>query len=91
MQFEGAIVCQQGDTFAVVAVKRYIVDSAAQGESKIRSFAPVFPGIPIVLMGQDHSGPATFLAAAISQISSPASLPAVFPGGGTQSEIVLKN
>ncbi len=60
MQFEGAIVREQGVTFAVVAVKRYVVDSAVQAESAVRSFAPVFPGIPIVLMGQDHSGRPTF-------------------------------
>jgi hypothetical protein len=61
MQFEGAVVREQGVTFAVVAVKQHIVDDATQAESAIRSFAPLFPGVPIVLMGQSHSGRATFV------------------------------
>ncbi len=60
MQFEGALVREQGITFAVVFVRKYVVENASEAQSAIRSFAPVFPGVPLVLMGQDNSGRATF-------------------------------
>ena len=53
MQFEGAVIREQGVTFAVVIVKDYIVHDRSQAESAIRSFQPVFPGMPVVLMGQN--------------------------------------
>ena len=60
MQFDGALIREQGITFAVVVVKKYVVESAVEAQAAIRNFAPAFPGVPIVLMGQDHSGRATF-------------------------------
>ena len=60
MQFEGAVVREQGVTFAVVVVKKHIVDNATEARSAIRSFSPVFPGLPVVLMGQDTRGRATY-------------------------------
>lgn len=60
MQFEGAVVREQGVTFAVVVVKKYVVDSPMQARSAINAFSPAFPGMPVVLMGQDSSGRATF-------------------------------
>lgn len=60
MQFEGAVLREQGVTFAIVVVKRHIVDNRAEAQSAIRSFSPVFPGVPVVLMAQDSSGRATY-------------------------------
>jgi hypothetical protein len=60
MRFQGAVVREQGVTFAVVIVKRHVLDNHAQANETIRSFRPVFPGVPIVLMGQDESGRATY-------------------------------
>lgn len=60
MQFEGAIIREQGITFAVVVVKKYVVDNVSQAQSAIRNFSPAFPGMPVVLMGQDSGGRATF-------------------------------
>lgn len=60
MQFDGALVREQGVTFAVAVVKKHVVDSATEAQSAIRAFAPAFPGVPVVLMGQDHSGRSTF-------------------------------
>ena len=60
MQFEGAVVREQGVTFAVVVVKKYVVDSPTQARSAINAFSPAFPGMPVVLMGQDSGGRATF-------------------------------
>jgi len=60
MTFEGAVVREQGVTFAVVVVKKYVVESASEAQSAIRRFSPAFPGLPVVLMGQDNSGRPTF-------------------------------
>lgn len=60
MQFEGALIREQGESFAVVVVKRHILDNAAAANAAIRNFAPAFPGLPVVLMGQDGRGRATF-------------------------------
>jgi hypothetical protein len=75
MQFLGAVIRERGVTFAVVAVKKYVVNSASQAERAIRSFSPAFPGIPVVLMGQDGSGRPTYfgrrdIARFLSTISS---------------------
>lgn len=60
MQIEGAVLREQGVTFAVVVVKRHIVDNRSEAQSAIRSFGPVFPGMPVVLMAQDTSGRPTY-------------------------------
>jgi hypothetical protein len=60
MRFQGAIVKEQGVTFAVVIVKEHIVRSSHTADGTIRSFAPMFPGIPVVLMAQDHRGVPTY-------------------------------
>lgn len=56
MQFEGAIIREQGITFAVVIVKHHILRNSAQANSAISAFQPTFPGLPVVLMGQDTAG-----------------------------------
>ncbi|MBN8816059.1 MAG: hypothetical protein J0J06_11505 [Sphingomonas sp.] len=60
MQIDGALVREQGVVFAVVAVKKHVVDDRAQALSTARSFAPLFSNVPIILMGQDNAGGATF-------------------------------
>jgi hypothetical protein len=79
MQFDGALVREQGVTFAVVSVKNHVIQNASEAQSVIREFAPAFPGVPIVLMGQGNSGRATFfgrkdIAQFLSRIS-PSRLP----------------
>lgn len=56
MQFEGAVIREQGITFAVVVVKRHVVDNPTTANQAINSFRPAFPGLPVVLMGQDSHG-----------------------------------
>lgn len=56
MKFQGAVIKEQGVTFAVVVVKKNILDFQRQSEEAIASFMPVFPGIPVVLMAQDSRG-----------------------------------
>ena len=61
MKFQGALVKEQGVTFAIVVVKKMVLDIRSEAEETIRSFQPVFPGTPIVLMAQDSRGVPTYL------------------------------
>jgi hypothetical protein len=56
MQFEGALIKQQGVTFAVVSVKKNVVDNPSEAERAIRAFSPAFPGVPVVVAGLDSWG-----------------------------------
>lgn len=60
MHIDGAIIREQGVTFAVVVVKREVLDSNSRAQDAIRSFMPTFPGMPVVLMAQDHRGVPTY-------------------------------
>jgi hypothetical protein len=60
MHFQGAVIREQGQTFAVVVVKRHVIDNRSTAVEAIASFHPVFPGMPIVLMAQDGSGRPTY-------------------------------
>lgn len=59
MRIQGAIIREQGQTFAVVVVKSHVVQSRSSAADAIRCFAPAF-GVPIVLMAQDSRGRPTF-------------------------------
>lgn len=56
MRIQGAVVKEQGVTFAIVIVKKHVVDSQHQSEEAISSFMHLFPGMPLVLMAQDPRG-----------------------------------
>ncbi|PAU74884.1 hypothetical protein [Halomonas salipaludis] len=56
MKFQGAVIKEQGVTFAIVVVKKHIVDSQHQSDEAISSFMPMFPGMPVALMAQDSRG-----------------------------------
>ena len=60
MRFQGAVIREQGQTFAVVVVQRHVIDSRATAADVMTGFAPVFPGLPVVLMAQDSSGRPTY-------------------------------
>jgi len=60
MQFEGAVIKEQGLVFALVVVKHHVVQNQHEADKAIKSFQPVFPGVPIVLMGQDSRGVPTY-------------------------------
>jgi hypothetical protein len=60
MKIQGAVVREQGVTFAVVVVKRYVVDNRAEADQAIQSFSLLFPGLPVVLMAQDARGVPTY-------------------------------
>lgn len=54
MRFQGAVVREQGVTFAIVIVKKHVLDDRAQANRTVGSFQPAFPGLPVVLMAQDR-------------------------------------
>jgi hypothetical protein len=60
MQIEGAVIKEQGQTFAVVVVKRHVTDNRHEAAEASRSFGRCFPGMPIVLMSQDSRGVPTY-------------------------------
>lgn len=60
MQFRGAVVKEQGVTFAIVIVKEYVVNNTFKAKDCIRDFEPVFCGLPVVLMAQDYKGRAKY-------------------------------
>ena len=60
MQFDGAVIKEQGITFAIAVVKAHVLNSTSQCESARRSFSGAFPGVPIILMAQDARGIPTY-------------------------------
>lgn len=56
MTIEAALVREQGQTFAVVVVRRGIIDNRSEADRARASFARAFNHVPIVLMEQDHHG-----------------------------------
>lgn len=59
MRIQGAVIREQGRTFAVVVVKPHVVQNRAAAANAIQSFTPIF-GVPVVLMAQDGRGRSTF-------------------------------
>ena len=60
MRFQGAVIREQGQTFAVVVVSVHVIESRSTAAEAIASFNPVFPGMPVVLMAQDSAGRPTY-------------------------------
>ena len=50
MRIQGAVICEQGQTFAVVVVKQHVVKNSSEAADAIRSLTPA------VLMAQDSRG-----------------------------------
>lgn len=59
MQIEGAIVKEQGQTFAIVIVKAQVLDTSER-DKVAQQFSRYFPGMPIILMAQNSRGNATY-------------------------------
>jgi hypothetical protein len=60
VKFQGAVIREQGVTFAIIIVKKYVVDNSISAREATNSFQPLFPGIPIILMAQDSRGIPTY-------------------------------
>jgi len=60
MQFDGALVKEQGVTFAIVIVKPHVLNSSDREDVR-DSFRRFFPmGVPLILMAQDSRGIPTY-------------------------------
>jgi len=55
-QINGAIVKEQGNTFAIVVVKPHIIQSSSETQEARNAYRHIFPGMPIILMGEDSRG-----------------------------------
>ncbi len=60
MTIEGAVVREQGVSFAIVVVKAHVLNSNMTAGEAAQSFGRFFPGLPITLMAQDHRGTPTY-------------------------------
>jgi hypothetical protein len=56
MQFQGALIREQGQAFAVVLVKPHVLDNSSEANNTQAAFEPAFPGVPLVLAAQSHRG-----------------------------------
>jgi hypothetical protein len=61
MTFQGAVLREQGVTFAVVVVKPEIVQNRLEANRVLSTLrARLFAGLPVVLMAQDSRGVPTY-------------------------------
>lgn len=59
-KIKGAVIKEQGVTFAIVIVKSHVLNSEIESEKAAQGFSGVFPGLPIILMAQDGRGVPTY-------------------------------
>ena len=59
MSFDGALIKEQGITFAIAVVKPYVLTSPEK-ESILLGFMRYFGNIPIILMAQNQKGIPTY-------------------------------
>jgi len=61
MKFQGALLKEQGVTFAIVIVKSHILNNHSEANRLIANFKQsVFGGVPVVLMAQNTRGIPTY-------------------------------
>ena len=56
MTFEGAVLKEQGVSFAIVVVKEHVLNSSSECNNARSGFQTIFPRMPIVLMAQNSRG-----------------------------------
>lgn len=55
-RFQGAIIQEQGVTFAVVVVDKVLIENRSEAVGTVASLRTVFAGLPVVLVAQDSKG-----------------------------------
>ena len=60
MKIQGAVIKEQGATFALVVVKSRVTQNRNEAFRTQAAFDPIFGELPIVLMSQNLSGTPTF-------------------------------
>ncbi len=56
MVVHGAVIIEQGVTFAIVVVKQLVTQYTARATKFRQELQPFFPRMPIILMSQDNEG-----------------------------------
>lgn len=56
MKINGAVIIEQGVTFAVIAVKASVTRYTARTVQARQELAQFFPNMPIILMSYDNEG-----------------------------------
>ncbi len=60
MKVQGAVIKEQGVTFAIVVVKRRVIQNTFQANKTSQSFGNLFRGMPVILMAQKNRGTPTY-------------------------------
>lgn len=60
MRFQGAVIREQGVTFAIVVVKKTVIDFTSKTQEAMQAFSGIFQGLPVVLVAQDSKGVPTW-------------------------------
>ena len=56
MKLQGAVIIEQGVTFAIVVVNRSVTNYTSKIIRTRQQLQPFFPNMPIILMSQDSNG-----------------------------------
>ena len=56
MKFQGAVIKEQGISFAIVAVRMTTMQNPDQREKTVALYTGIFQGIPVVLTAKDFKG-----------------------------------
>jgi hypothetical protein len=56
MTLHGAVIIEQGVTFAIFSVRPSVTQYTVRATAFRREIAPFFPNLPIILMSQDNNG-----------------------------------
>ena len=56
IKIRGAVIIEQGVTFAVIAVKQSVTNYTARSIAVRQELQYFFPNMPIILMSQDQNG-----------------------------------
>ena len=60
VHIQGAVLKEQGQTFAIVVVKRHVIQNMSEAKKSQNVYARYFPKMPIILMTQDSHGTPTY-------------------------------
>ncbi|HEX8120027.1 MAG TPA: hypothetical protein VF549_02070 [Solirubrobacteraceae bacterium] len=61
VRLDVALVSEQGVRFAVVAVKRHVLDSQSEQQAVVSAVRAHLGRVPVVLMNQDSKGTPTYV------------------------------
>lgn len=56
MTIHGAVIIEQGVTFAIISVKPFVTQYTARATAFRQEISYFFPNMPIILMSQDTNG-----------------------------------